>query len=202
MILINSFSSLLKKYLKLVKSSEYWNKNIQNYLTESLKSEHDLYSLYKYHSIDNIIILSFNLDGCDKTYSSLLTLINSLKDIYNNVYMKENNKLYSLYLLSNIFKLYNYVSDEYKNCIKDLCKTVLPDVIDYCKMMISSNIKENKQDYILLSPYYFIPIIQSYQIIKNELNVSNELIKCLIVILNQIISQNKLQYVFLLYLDK
>lgn len=202
MILINSFSSLLKKYLKLVKSSEYWNKNIQNYLTESLKSEHDLYSLYKYHSIDNIIILSFNLDGCDKTYSSLLTLINSIKDIYNNVYMKENNKLYSLYLLSNIFKLYNYVSDEYKNCIKDICKKVLPDVIDYCKMMISSNIKENKQDYILLSPYYFIPVIQSYQIIKNELNVSNELIKCLIVILNQIISQNKLQYVFLLYLDK
>lgn len=202
MILINSFSSLLKKYLKLVKSSEYWNKNIQNYLTESLKSEHDLYSLYKYHSMDNIIILSFNLDGCDKTYSSLLTLINSIKDIYNNVYMKENNKLYSLYLLSNIFKLYNYVSDEYKNCIKDICKKILPDVIDYCKMMISSNIKENKQDYILLSPYYFIPVIQSYQIIKNELNVSNELIKCLIVILNQIISQNKLQYVFLLHLDK
>lgn len=202
MIMINSFSSLLKKYIKLVKSSEYWNKNIQNYLTQSLKSEHDLYSLYKYHSIDNIIILSFNLDGCDNTYSSLYTLINSIKDIYNNVYMKEDNKLYLLYLLSNIFKLYNYVSDEYKNCIKDLCKTVLHDVIDYSKMMISSNIKENKQDYILLSPYYFIPLIQSYQIIKNELNVSNELIKCLIVILNQIISQNKLQYVFLLYLGK
>lgn len=202
MIMINSFSSLLKKYLKLVKSSEYWNKNIQNYLTQSLKSEHDLYSLYKYHSIDNIIILSFNLDGCDNTYSSLYTLINNIKDIYNNVYMKEDNKLYLLYLLSNIFKLYNYVSDEYKNCIKDLCKTVLPNVIDYCKMMISSNIKENKQNYILLSPYYFIPLIQSYQIIKNELNVPNELIKCLIVILNQIISQNKLQYVFLLYLDK
>lgn len=159
---------VISTYYSKIQSEKWWINNIQCYWNNNLKKEHDIESFYKFNNFDHIIPILFQFPSLDVISQSLIPIVKELQQICENPYTALNTKLYLLYILSNILKIYNSLSDEYKNYIRNICIDIHIPVFEFCKTNYNKEITSSSTS-LSLSPYFFIPIIQFYQILPQLL---------------------------------
>lgn len=157
----NKENEIISLFYSKIQSEKWWIDNIQVYWNENMKKENDFESIYKFNLYDHIIPILFQFPNLDVISQSLLPIVNALKQICENPYESFNSKLYLLYILSNILRIYNEVSDSYKNYIRKLCKDIHISVIEFIKTNYNKGITNPSSS---LSPYLFVPVFQLYQI--------------------------------------